>query len=62
MPSDPQYTIRYCSGVQGHAYMYGSEYKNPIVGTHEHNVPCAVCLTKTRETVMIPAKTECLTL
>ncbi len=62
MPSDPQYTLRYRSGVQGHTNMYGSEYEFPIVGTHNHNVPCAVCLTKIRETVMmIPARTECPT-
>ncbi len=61
MPSDPQYA-RYRSGVQGYTYVYGSEYQEPIVGTHDHNVPCAVCLTKTRETVMmIPTKTECPT-
>ncbi len=59
MPSDPQYTLQYRGGVQRYAYVYGSEYKNSIVGTHDHNV---VFLTKTRETVMmIPAKTECPT-
>ncbi len=48
--------------VQAHPYINGSEYDHPIVGTHDHNVPCAVCLTKTRETVMmIPARTECPT-
>ncbi len=25
MPSDPQYTLRYRSGVQGYAYVYGAE-------------------------------------
>ena len=60
MPPDPQYTLRYRSGVQGYSYLYGTEYEHPIVGTHEHNVPCAVCLAATRETVlMIPAKTTC---
>ena len=35
---------------------------NFLVGTHEHNLPCAVCLASTRETVlMIPAKTTCPT-
>ncbi len=45
MPSDP-HTLQYRSGVQAHAYMFGSEYDHTIVGTHDHNVPCAVCLTK----------------
>ncbi len=49
-------------GVQRYAYVHGSEYEYTIVGTHDHNVPCTVCMTKTRETVMmIPAKTECPT-
>ncbi len=62
MPSDPQYTLKHRDGVQGHAYVYGTEYESPIVGTADHNVPCAVCLTTTRETViMIPARTECPT-
>ena len=45
-----------------HARVYGAEYENPIQGTNEHNVPCAVCLAASRETVlMIPAKTTCPT-
>ena len=60
MPLDPQYTLRYRSGVQGYSYLYGTEYEHPIVGTHDHNVPCAVCLSTTRETVlMIPARITC---
>jgi hypothetical protein len=32
------------------------------VGSHNHNVPCAVCLAATRETVlMLPGKTTCPT-
>ncbi len=58
LPLNPQDTFRHRSSVQGHTYMYGSEYEHPIVGIDDHNVPCAVCLTKTRETVMmIPART-----
>lgn len=62
MPTDPQYTLRYRAGVQGHMYVYGTEYENPIQGSHNHNVPCAVCAVSTREMVlMIPAKTSCPT-
>ena len=60
MPLDPQYTLSYTAGVRGHSYVYGSEYEYPIQGSHDHNVPCAVCYVSTRETVlMIPAKTSC---
>ena len=62
MPPDPQYNLQYQSGVQGRSPLHGSEYEGPLEGTHEHNVPCAVCLAATRETVlMLPAKTTCPT-
>ena len=62
MPLDPQYTLPYLNGVQGRAYVYGTEYQYPIQGSHDHNVPCAVCLASTRETaLMLPAKTSCPT-
>ena len=61
MPLDPVYST-YQSGVRGHAYVYGTEYEYPLLGSHDHNVPCAVCLASTRETVlMLPAKTSCPT-
>ena len=45
-----------------HNFIFGSEYESPIRGTHDHNVPCAVCAVSTREMVlMIPAKTSCPT-
>ena len=62
MPSDPDYTLRYQNGVQGHSPLYGTEYQSPVQGKSDHNVPCAVCLASTRETVlMLPAKTSCPT-
>ena len=60
MPSDPQYTLPFRAGVNGHSYVYGAEYESPIRGSNNHNIPCAVCYVSTRETVlMIPAKTSC---
>ena len=62
MPKDPKYsnTLNYEGGVQGAAHVYGSEYQDPIHGTHDHNVPCAVCYVSTRPAVlMIPAKIDC---
>ncbi len=53
---DPQYTLRYSvSGPSAQSYIYGTEYEHPIVGTQNHNVPCAVCHVTTRSAVlMIP--------
>ena len=62
MPQDPEYstTLTYRDGAQGYAYIYGAEYELPIQGTHNHNMPCAVCYVPTRPTVvMIPAKASC---
>ena len=62
MPKDPEYsrTVRYRSGTQGYAYVYGSEYESPLQGGHNNNVPCAVCQVSTRSTVlMLPAKATC---
>ena len=62
MPPDPEYNLRYQSGVQGYAPLYGTEYEVPLEGIDDDNVPCAVCLAATRETVlMLPAKTTCPT-
>ena len=62
MPKIPEYspTLTYRGGVDAHAHVYGSEYQSPLQGTHDHNVPCAVCYVSTRPTVlMIPAKASC---
>ena len=64
MPHDPEYsnTLTYRAGVQGYAYVYGSEYEVPVQGTHNHEIACAVCYVSTRPTVlMIPAKASCPT-
>ena len=37
-----------------------NNYEDPLRGTDDHNVPCAVFLASTREVaLMIPAKTSC---
>ncbi len=59
LPKDPQYSK---NGVPSSSYLYGSEYENTLVGTHDHNVPCTVCYVATRATtLMIPAHTTCPT-
>ena len=62
MPDDPEYdpSLKYASGIQNHARVYGAEYEDPLQGTDDHNVPCAVCYVPTRSSVvMIPAKSTC---
>ena len=62
MPKDPEYStsLTYSAGVDGRASIHGSEYQHPVQGSHDHNVPCAVCYVSTRPTVvMIPAKASC---
>ena len=56
LPEQPQYST-YTAGTQsGRAYLYGVEYQtgrgdtnSPLLSVHDHNVPCAVCYTSTRE-------------
>ena len=60
MPLTPDYVLPHHSGIRGHAYVYGAEYKGPIRGGHDLGVPCSVCYTNKRETaLMIPAKAYC---
>ena len=59
MPLKPEYTLPFRAGVQGYMYVYGTEYQYPIQGTHDHNVPCAVCYTRRTQLLMIPAQTSC---
>ena len=62
MPEVPQYTLRYRAGIQSHSIVHASEYESPIIGTNNHNVPCAVCFASTRVAVfMLPARTSCPT-
>ena len=69
LPEQPQYST-YTAGIQssGRAFLYGAEYQTgdgdigPLHSVYQHNVPCAVCYTSTRETVvMIPARLTCPT-
>ena len=64
---DPEF-LNVTDGVQSsRARLYGTEYEaeqNPpnFGAMEEHNVPCAVCYTPTRGTmIMIPAKVNCPT-
>ena len=62
LPLDPDF-YKTVSGAQTWGYMYGAEYTdtNPLKsGSHNTDVPCAVCYTPTRSTVyMLPAKYTC---
>ena len=62
LPLDPNF-YRTVSGAQPWVFMYGAEYQdtNPLIsGSHDTDVPCAVCYVPTRSTVyMLPAKYTC---
>ena len=64
MPEDPEYS-EYQPGDYVSNYMHGAEYETwrsgPFYDVLNHNVPCAVCYTSARVSVlMLPAKTTCL--
>ena len=62
MPKVPEYSpnLIYVDTVDEHTLINGIEYGVPNKGTHDHDVPCAVCYVSTRPTVvMIPAKASC---
>ncbi len=58
---DPQFTLAYrVASSTPISKIYGTEYKHPLRGSHNHNAPCAVCHVTTRSAVlMIPGKTSC---
>ena len=62
MPKDPEYSVSltYRAGQQSHARMYGAEYEHPVQGTHDYNVPCAVCHVPNRPALLVlPAMASC---
>ncbi|XP_036366827.1 uncharacterized protein LOC118767026 [Octopus sinensis] len=71
LPNDPIWA-NYTTGDEKGGYIYGSEYQIGIYLTNkifsfakaksleDHNVPCAVCLTRQPAVVMmLPARTKC---
>ncbi len=59
LPNNPEYNTLN-TRAQAASTIYGTEYQYPIAGSHDHNVPCAVCHATTRAAkVMIPARTSC---
>ena len=65
LPDDPEYSV-YGSGVNGFSALRGAEYQvatgQPLHSRGSHNIPCAVCYTSIRDTLlMIPAKLTCPT-
>ena len=68
LPEQPQYSTYTAGTGSAKAYLYGAEYETrgyangPLHSVYEHNVPCAVCYTSTRvSVVMIPARVSCPT-
>ena len=64
MPNDPQYTLSWQHGSQGHSRVFGTEYESPPPGysVHQHDTLRAVCyVARKHTTIMIPAHTSCPT-
>ena len=66
LPEQPQYSTYTAGSQRGRAYLYGAEYETAggdnglLHSVAQHNVPCAVCYSATRGTVvMIPARLTC---
>ena len=55
MPQVPQYKtdLKYRATQVNNAQLFGVEYQGPLQGSHDHNVPCAVCHVSTRSAVLI---------
>ena len=67
LPKDPEWGV-YRDGVNKYrAYVFGAEYETItftgyMKSLHQHDVPCAVCLTRGRSVVkMFPGKVTMIT-
>ena len=62
LPDEPEY-LAFTPGLQGRSHLHGTEYQphdQPLNRFENHNAPCAVCHSSTRESVlMIPARLSC---
>ncbi len=63
LPHNPQY-LGYQTGSYDASYLYGAEYQTyregPFRSMKDHNVPCAMCYTPRRGTVLkLPARYSC---
>ena len=67
LPEDPEYDDNVTGIDPNRAYVYSAEYQvynefPPYADKHDHEVPCAVCRTTNRGSLlMIPAKVACPT-
>ena len=63
LPEQPENSTFTAGSQGGRAYLYGAEFETsngPLNSVYNHIVPCAVCYTSARETVvMIPARLTC---
>ena len=61
LPEQPEY-LTYQGGVQDYSSLHGAEYEHGAIlnNYHDHNVPCAVCHSLSRGSmIMIPARQSC---
>ena len=52
--------LTYRAGLNGHAYIWGTQYAVAIGASDRHTIPCALCYVSTRPTaIMIPGQASC---
>ncbi|KAH3825713.1 hypothetical protein DPMN_127594 [Dreissena polymorpha] len=62
LPNDPQFYDVESAEQGARSLIYGSEYETPTTAFTTLNsmeVPCALCLSRGKTTIMIPARTSC---
>ena len=59
LPKDPEYPESTRAGAQAYGLIYGTEYRQPLLGAQNYNPPCAVCSVSRSSSLMIPAKQTC---
>ena len=63
LPNDPEYSD-FRPGEQNDGILHGAEYEthlSPLAAVHQHNAPCAVCVTFRSKQFMFPGKNTCPT-
>ena len=61
VPEQPEY-LTFQGGVQDYSSLHGAEYEHGAIlnNLHDHNVPCAVCHSSSRGSmIVIPARLSC---
>ncbi|KAH3825840.1 uncharacterized protein LOC127881967 [Dreissena polymorpha] len=64
LPNDPEYDQYNDTIDEWRSSLYGAEYETDFINfkaLYNHDVPCSVCLSKGKTTLMIPGRISCYT-